>query len=415
MLDWSRLRIWLSSERVQVTLVLFAFALISVLKGIRYPGLWAATHYTFSYEYGFIKRGLAGTVFYALLGDQFYKYNVLLSIISIIFAASLILLLSLSLRAYGRRKSFLFPALVLFSSPAMGFYAHIIGYFDQLGILVISLLLLKSRGWKMSDGEYFILILSCLCTLVLLHEVMAIFFGPLLFFSLMIRLQEGREAGIKFSDVRAYLIISVIILSGLVLAVDYYGTLDVLNLPDLLEHIRSRSDFPPRLDVFSVITTGAVDHTRNMSPIWSGSFHQRAIMESLLILAPSILSLMIFGYLLVKRCFPNSGLMPPAFIISCASPFFAHFLGWDIQRWNNMMVFTSFLAILVVYESRMISRHEDRPLPLYPLLVVIALNYTSMHFYFDGYGPKLYPFFEHIYHTLDIIHGRSDLIVRPPV
>ena len=42
-------------ERLLLALVVILF-LYSILRGIRFPNLWAATHFYFNYDPGFIKR-----------------------------------------------------------------------------------------------------------------------------------------------------------------------------------------------------------------------------------------------------------------------------------------------------------------------------------------------------------------------
>jgi len=58
--------------RAQAIHVRFVIALVfavSLLKGARMPSLWAATHMTFNYSQGFIRRGLFGQVL-RVFGEQ---------------------------------------------------------------------------------------------------------------------------------------------------------------------------------------------------------------------------------------------------------------------------------------------------------------------------------------------------------
>src|SRR4051812_46445780 len=54
----------------------FLFAL-ALLKGVRMPNRWAATHYLLTYRTGFMKRALWGEILWRTIGGLTAKYVVL--------------------------------------------------------------------------------------------------------------------------------------------------------------------------------------------------------------------------------------------------------------------------------------------------------------------------------------------------
>src|SRR5688572_26778481 len=55
-----------------LTLVLL---LHGVLRGIRTPNLWSATHFLFNYDFGFVRRGLAGALISLASLPYLYTYQ----------------------------------------------------------------------------------------------------------------------------------------------------------------------------------------------------------------------------------------------------------------------------------------------------------------------------------------------------
>jgi hypothetical protein len=60
---------------LHISIIVAGVFAVSLLKGLRMPNLWSATHMTFNYTQGFIRRGLFGQVLRAVGGRGIYHYN----------------------------------------------------------------------------------------------------------------------------------------------------------------------------------------------------------------------------------------------------------------------------------------------------------------------------------------------------
>src|SRR5204862_8334060 len=77
----------------------FSFlAALAILKGIRMPNRWAATHYLFNYQTGFMKRALWGEVLSRVLGAWTAKYFVLAAVGLSVFAILIVLIIAICRR-----------------------------------------------------------------------------------------------------------------------------------------------------------------------------------------------------------------------------------------------------------------------------------------------------------------------------
>src|SRR4051812_36450618 len=128
---------------VVVAWLVFAVAL---LKGLRMPSLWAATHLTFNYSHGFIRRGLIGELIRVLgRGGRLYNYAFLAgtSIVLLVAVAVVLgLVIRKALRADRGDVGLQGAVLVFAASPGLVFFIHEIGYFDYVGFLLLLLFML---------------------------------------------------------------------------------------------------------------------------------------------------------------------------------------------------------------------------------------------------------------------------------
>jgi hypothetical protein len=138
-----------------VTVLTWTFV-VTILRSVRRPNDFAEAHWLLDYRFGFVKRGLVGTVVSAvsegLGGEPTEQLITVLSGIAFVAFASALLVLGLRVI---RRCEWSSPAvlavLVFLSSPFVVMSAHLVGYFDNLLILlaVASIgLLLRGRIWE---------------------------------------------------------------------------------------------------------------------------------------------------------------------------------------------------------------------------------------------------------------------------
>ncbi len=74
-----------SRPPLHVSVIIAGVFAVSLLKGLRMPNLWSATHMTFNYSQGFIRRGLFGQILRVVGGKRAYHYSTLALLAVILF------------------------------------------------------------------------------------------------------------------------------------------------------------------------------------------------------------------------------------------------------------------------------------------------------------------------------------------
>ncbi len=184
--DTAELPETMSTDRRFWFAVVAAIALLSVLRGVRFPNIWTYSHFLFTYEYGFTKRGLLGAAFDALGHPVFRSYDFFAVFASVILVANLVLILRLLKDLIDRGSPMVTGAAVLFSaSMALVYFAHTNGYADHIGLLA-TLVMLRIRGFY---GKL-IFAAMALPLIILIHEATFLIFFPIMFMSLVFSSRE---------------------------------------------------------------------------------------------------------------------------------------------------------------------------------------------------------------------------------
>jgi len=142
---------------------------VTSLRATRLPNDFSKEHWFIDYRFGFVKRGLVGTIVTLSTSVMNWRpteqlVNVLASVQFVVFCVVLMWLGLHLIRRSGWSNAMTLVVLVFLSSPFIVMSAHLIGYFDNIIIVltVLSLaLLFKGRIWAA----------SCLQTVsILVHE-----------------------------------------------------------------------------------------------------------------------------------------------------------------------------------------------------------------------------------------------------
>src|SRR5262245_15114779 len=100
------------------------------------PSGFAVTHYLFTYQSGFMKRALWGELLWRLFGGWTARYFFLAGVALVVLAV----FVGIAVRACRRMPAaadttgFL---LVFAASPALAFFAHIVGYLEQIAYVAL--------------------------------------------------------------------------------------------------------------------------------------------------------------------------------------------------------------------------------------------------------------------------------------
>lgn len=388
-------------DTVRVIAVILFFN--SVLRGMRAPGRWAATHLLFNYDFGFTKRALLGSAVAALHIPTLYHYSFFFWFSLVFFAADMMFLLALLRNALSSGDNLSrIVALLFASSLGIVFLAHTIGYFEHITLLV-TLVTLRTRGFYARA----LLVLVLFSTSLLIHET-----GFLLFFPVILL-----RFALDLTTLNTPRRLVVLCILGLLLSAMTFwigrAHLDNATVEAMRTALQSTADYHLRQDAFLVLTRALDDNVRMTFDIWLNPEFRRYFGFSLLVTLPTALYLLRASLIRISRN-PHGIVIGWLAVIASLAPLSLHFLGWDSARWDTLTITTSFLVFTTISLSSLNDGRTDQPhfLPLVPVML-IALNLASGIALFDNYSVQLFPYEGHLADVVDIISGRAPFPPRP--
>jgi len=142
-------------KRVWIVGAMLWAVVVTSLRATRLPNDFSKEHWFIDYRFGFVKRGLVGTIVSLAARPAHARptealVNILSSVLFVAFCAVLLWLGVHILRRSGWPVEVALAVLVFLSSPFVVMSAHLIGYFDNIIILLTMLslaLLFKRRIW----------------------------------------------------------------------------------------------------------------------------------------------------------------------------------------------------------------------------------------------------------------------------
>jgi hypothetical protein len=392
---------------VRVSIVVsVVFLLNSILRGIRTPGRWAATHFLFNYDQGFSKRALLGAVIAALDRPYLYHYQFFFWFSMIVFVADILLLVALVKRLSDSGDSgSKLNAWLFCSSLAVVFFANAIGYFDQIS-LMLALLSLRIRGYYARA----VLVGSCFSVSLLIHEIGFLTFFPVIFLRFLADLHDRRD-GWKLTTLLAITLgLSILVLSA------GQAHLSDASAEAMYHNLQAKADYHLRADSFSVLTFTIRDNWQLMGQVWQREWARQYFIFSLIVTLPTAL----YFYFQSRLNLPksrHSRVITAAMAGASFAPLSLHFLGWDFPRWDALAVTTSFLVFTIVKLNFRPEPAEMRQVtgrsPLFLPAALIAFNLGSSIELFDGYVVQSFPYEGHITDAIDMLSGRAPFPPRP--
>jgi uncharacterized membrane protein len=131
--------------------------IVTISRSIRLPNNYAQVHWLLDYRFGFVKRGLVGTVFSALFGttNESQITEQLIACASLlVFALFCSVLLFMCYRLLTKtgwsREAFMLSAIFV-TSPYIVMSAHLVGYYDNISVMCTFFSLyfvLKQQVWS---------------------------------------------------------------------------------------------------------------------------------------------------------------------------------------------------------------------------------------------------------------------------
>ncbi len=385
------------------------FMAISVGKAIRLPNYKSATQAQIDYRLGLIKRGMFGTIFARPLHLEHYERYAVFSWLALL--VTLLLLLLYTWKSGLRQRVLTGESAVLFfTSYALTYMAHMVGYFEVVLLaLTLGLLMIK---------PFWIRLLFSIPVAIFalaIHELFLIVFVPVLLFSFL-----AQTAGLPQEPVEPRGNGSTAALGrgrgwaacALLLTVSLAVTVRLALRPPLtgvqLDAMRSATsqlaDFPTDEAMYLVLVRSTADNLVIMRDAVTHAPWWRQQLVSLITMGPTIVLLLMTTGLVLRAGRGAPRWLHWAAIGAGLSPLGMHLLGFDVARFNAMVILTSFLVLLTACRYT-----AGPPVPLSPrlrhaVILIMLLNMASGDLLMDGRVVRPFPFIRELPQVLSLRH-----------
>ena len=225
----------------------------------------------------------------------------------------------------------------------MSYLADMNGYFDiPLALLCVLPLFVRSTGWRLAA--------AAVATVlgILIHEQFFFAFLPLLAVSVLFGGATAKSAGERrLAWAGAALLLALGL--GLMLNFLRLGSVSLAQSEQLRQSIARSADRPLYPEVFETIPVTPRENLQVMKLVWRRPTYLPAQVEGLLLFGPTTVVLSWATLLLLRRWMPGRYRWPYAgVLLATLAPLSLHLLGWDKNRWNQLLCLNAFLLLLTV-------------------------------------------------------------------
>ncbi len=378
-----------------------------ILAGIRWPGIWSATHVLFDYSHGFIKRGLFGELL-SMFGGEQIRYATIAVVCFAVFGVWLAVLWS-HLRSVGRDDWWVWVfAAVFFVSPGFVFMVHEVGYMDHVGLAVALLCF-----WlPFSTGGLIARVFLCV-SMTFVHEAFFLMFFGAVVVQYLLGAAVRHEPHVS---ARAGVLVLVVAASTFFVG---QTQLPEDDWDDYVAHLQSRSaDFDPYEGTARVLFRDAEDNLKFMSRIRSRPAYWSNALLAIVFLLPFPLLLIAVARGMLRRWGELSGhgrTILAVIVGASLSPLLLNVLAQDLWRFFALAQVSAFLVLIaVIRELRLavVPPAWARPaaLALGALAVVGGATATPL---FSGREVVRPPYEEHIEYLNEVTTGVTDFPAIP--
>ena len=344
-------------------MALLVLVLVFVL--LKYFGIvsrWKLTHWLFSYELGFVKRGLVGTLLQAVLPGGVVTAEAVVVVSLVTAAAFLIALGALALPLFAdeaRWRSSLI-ALAALLAPGVGYVVSDLGRFDVLNLTLCLLAILVARRLGRFPAALFV---AVACLTVLIHEAALVLAVPMLFVAYLH--VNGRLDALLEPRQWPALVLRASPPVALSAALILFGRSD-LPLPELFARLVAHADFPPVAQSAYVLVRSL---DSNVSQVLGGQAAGEAAEVSLgsVELVPFW---MVLGITALQQAFAHLAFRPldpsrwrpmrTALQLCLAAPFVLMLVGVDWARWVALA--SAQCAVLMLLFARELPAASEAPI-----------------------------------------------------
>jgi len=360
--------------------------ILAVGKGIRTPNSWSMTQAQVDYSLGFTRRGLFGTLLKSPLHLNIASHYAALSLFLLLLL--FFLLGWLALRSGVVEQIDEGEVLALFaSSYSVTYLAHVNGYFDiPLAILCIVPLFVRNVGFR------FIIALACTTVGIFIHEQFLFAFLPVMLFSFVV---SGFETASQTERRLAWGsgIALALFAALLTVFISLSASLTPQQSQAMAAHIAASVDFKPDANFFSVLSRSSADNLKLMETVWRRpTFYLGQVQSALLFFPTAALLVYALWQVIRKRFTTRSGPIMLMALIAVLSPLCLNVVGWDKNRWSELVCLDAFIALITVCRF---SSKEPVPLPrtfLRLCLIAMMLNMATGGGMLDQRQIRPFPF-----------------------
>lgn len=372
---------WQSFSAVGLAVVLYSSA-----RGLRFPNAYAISHWLYSYDFGFIKRGLVGQLVQPLLSGK--KPDEIIDIINWLSAAIFFgFFVTMFWPIWNLTKKmgsiprllYLMSCLVVYSSAFVVFMAHITGYFDQLLAIFafVSVAFIKKNRF----------LVPTVLTVVglFIQEIYALVGFPAVVFAVVIRIltNERNDRKSLFADLAsktAYLVIPALCAFALICWSQERMSQTVI------------SDIEQQMEEYGVLSKsgvwwGTYHLSHNISTNWRSERGKAMERITRVDVARSVVPSVAFLLLASAVFLSGAGKLYLLFllipVVFC--PLTIHFFASDTLRFGTSLIFNAFLALVAIVKIGCPSQTARWPaISLSALsIVILGMNFSTKHTLMD--------------------------------
>jgi hypothetical protein len=355
-------------------------------KGIREPNAWSYTQAQLDYSVGFMRRGLFGAALRHPLGLNLYGHFAVVSTALLLLLFAVLALLACRSKLAERTPPGELLA-VYASSYSVTYLAHLNGYLDiPLALLCIGPLFVRSTGWRLGA--------AAVATVVgiLIHEQFFFAFLPVLVVSVAFGAATGKTAPERKLAWTGAVLLAVLGV-GMTWTMGRHAAISEAQTAQLARTIARTADRPLNAEVLKVLPRSLHENLEIMQTVWRRRTFIPAQVESLLMFLPTAGVLSWATLLLLRRWMPGKHRwLYAGVVLATLAPLSLHLMGWDKNRWNELLCLNAFLMLLSV--SRLLGG-EAVQLPVRlrrACVVAMLLNMATGGGMLDGRQIRPFPF-----------------------
>lgn len=401
LIRWFRRHPWIVTYWPMAILAISV--VISFLRGIRFSNQWAATHYCFNYQEGFIKRGLVGQLNYSLFGSDYCNYTTLFTMhvsILLVFLGLMLWWFWHVIRLAEQKLALTLLASLFLASPAMVMHVHAIGYFEQI---ILILLMAQLLLWPyLTASIRVVTAIAMVVIAILVHEATIFLVVPVL----CLRFISAQK---KFL---LPVISIVVVAAGMTYVVSEYGILPEERWKNLEGFVSGMANFRLCYPAFWVLKA---NFTKNHSSIvndWMTKY-QKEFIACFVMIVPFLIATFWYALRRINGAkYQKIGFMG-LLVTGSLAPSLLATGAWDFNRWAAWCATNAILGLLIFAEDKHLRT------PAQPLWkgrdIVNALAFCWLFYFgfshalpmFDGYEAKNWPFTEHWDYLAKVYEGKA--------